>query len=542
MSEIVIRDPKPSIERIETLARRIFEGDILLPKFQRDFVWKRSQILQLFDSISKNYPIGSILLWLSKHKLKSESSIADLPFQERAEEYPVNYLLDGQQRLSCICGALYWKPNVGDNDSVWNIAYDLKSKRFVHLTTLDEPPQHQIRMNKITDNFQFFAQVAFLEANPDNRHLAVEAKRFFSLFKDYSLACVTLHDMPIENVAPIFERINSTGTKLTIVDLMRAATWSVDFDLVETIDQRVLEKIGEKGFEEIDRKAVLRVLSSASNFSFSTGGIDRLRSLGADQLKSAAEDTVEAFKLATDFLHDQLKIPNAVIVPYVNQVVVLAELFRQRPVLTAVQYVSLKQWFWRTTLSSYFSGWSSAQMDTDLAAITDFASENTVNLEIGDVAPPKNIWRKRSFRANTSLSKLLGLLLTQKTPFDLVSGNEVKLVKALAWQNSKEYHHIFPKAFLSSQNKNINDINSLANFALISSASNKDISDTKPSKYFSSLRERHGGNFDQICESNLLSSDCVSAALDDDFEAFLDARSNCLHRFALSLAGWQTEL
>lgn len=541
MSEDVIRDPKPSIERIESLARRIFEGDILLPKFQRDFIWKRNQVLELFDSISKNYPIGSILLWLSKHKLKSESSIADLPFKERPEEYPVNYLLDGQQRLSCICGALYWKPNAGESDSVWNIAYDLKSRRFVHLNTLDDPPQHQIRLNKIPDNIQFFAQVAVLEANPDNSHLAAEAKRFFSLFKDYSLACVTLHDMPIENVAPIFERINSTGTKLTIVDLMRAATWSVDFDLVETIDQKVLDVIGEKGFDEIDRKAVLRVLSSASGFSFSTGGIDRLRSLNVEQLKTSTEATVSAFKLATDFLHDQLKIPNASIVPYVNQVVVLAELFRRRPVLNAGQYVALRQWFWRTTLSSYFSGWSSAQMDTDLKAIDDFISEKTPNLMIGDGAPPKNIWRRRSFRANTSLSKLLGLLLTQNTPYDLINGTEVKLTKALAWQNSKEYHHIFPKAYLNSIGASTSDTNALANFALISSASNKNISDTKPSVYVPKLQIEHGQDFSRICESNLLSGDCVAAAIADNFPDFLEARSTVLHKFALSLAGWPVE-
>jgi uncharacterized protein with ParB-like and HNH nuclease domain len=98
------RDPKPSVERIEQLAQRIIDGDIILPKFQRDFVWGEEQVINLLDSISKNYPIGSILLWLSTQKLHSETNIAGLPFKDRPKEYPVNYLLDGQQRLSCICG------------------------------------------------------------------------------------------------------------------------------------------------------------------------------------------------------------------------------------------------------------------------------------------------------------------------------------------------------------------------------------------------------------------------------------------------------
>jgi len=57
--------------------------------------------------------------------------------------------------------------------------------------------------------------------------------------------------MPLDDVAPIFERINSTGTRLTIVDLMRAATWSIQYDLIEAIDG-IRDDLQEKGFGDID--------------------------------------------------------------------------------------------------------------------------------------------------------------------------------------------------------------------------------------------------------------------------------------------------
>ncbi|WP_103256680.1 DUF262 domain-containing protein [Tabrizicola aquatica] len=535
--DAAIRDPKPSVERIEELARRIIESDILLPKFQRDFVWNRAQIIDLFDSISKNYPIGSILLWLSKQKLRSEVNIAGLPFKERPDEYPVNYLLDGQQRLSCICGALFWKPVHGDEDSVWNIAYDLKTKKFIHLSTTDEPPVHQIRLNKFPDASKYFAHVASLQ-QAGEAGLATEAERFFALLKSYSIASVTLHDMPIEDVAPIFERINSTGTKLTIVDLMRAATWSEEFDLVDTIDQQVLEAVSGKGFETIDRRAVLRVMSSASGFSFSTSGIDKLRDRTADQLKAAADSTVTAFKLATDFLHDQLKIPNAEVVPYVNQIVVMAELFRRKQTLSAQEVNALKHWFWRTTLSTYFSGWSSGQMDMDLQKIEEFTSGGSKELDIGSGTPPSSIWKSRSFRANTSLSKLLGLLLTQHDPRDLVSGQKVKLAQALAWQNNREFHHIFPQAFLKERGFHPPEINSLSNFALLSSVSNKTISDQAPSQYIRDCEKRIGADFAEVLASNLISPAAFDHLLADDFRAFRNQRSEDLHAAALKLCGY----
>ncbi|MEM1334542.1 MAG: DUF262 domain-containing protein, partial [Actinomycetota bacterium] len=82
------------------LAHRVLTGDILLPKFQRDFVWPRDKVLGLLDSIARNYPIGSILLWQSRQELASERSIAGLEIGSAKPDYPVNYLLDGQQRLS----------------------------------------------------------------------------------------------------------------------------------------------------------------------------------------------------------------------------------------------------------------------------------------------------------------------------------------------------------------------------------------------------------------------------------------------------------
>ena len=114
------RDPQPNVDRIDGLASRILSGDILLPKFQRSLVWERPQILSLLDSVARGYPIGSVLLWQSRQELRSENRIADLEIAVPRPDYPVNYLLDGQQRLSTICGAMHWHGS--DAKSRWNIS------------------------------------------------------------------------------------------------------------------------------------------------------------------------------------------------------------------------------------------------------------------------------------------------------------------------------------------------------------------------------------------------------------------------------------
>ena len=65
-------NPDANVYRLEQLVIRVRQGDIKLPKFQRPFIWNRRDILKLWDSIYQGYPIGSILLWLTKERLASE--------------------------------------------------------------------------------------------------------------------------------------------------------------------------------------------------------------------------------------------------------------------------------------------------------------------------------------------------------------------------------------------------------------------------------------------------------------------------------------
>lgn len=341
---ITAKDPKPTAERIEQLAQRVLVGDIILPEFQRPFVWKRRQILELLDSIYRNYPIGSALLWESRQELASKRSIADLEVGERSKSYPVNYLLDGQQRLSTICGVLHWAP--GDPKSVWNVIFDLKTERFSHIDHNEELPAHQIPIRRLSDAAEYFRKISVI----DEVELRSVADLLFNRFKDYQLPLVTLGDMSINDVAPVFERINSTGTRLTIYDLMRAATWSPEFDLGKTITE-IQDSLEVKKFHSFDNKTFLRSLGAASGSDFSSGSIDSLRHLDPDRLHTCAEEVKSAAQLAVDFLSTEIGAPRAEALPYANQFAVLIELFRVLPHPNADQLKEIKKWFWGTTLS-----------------------------------------------------------------------------------------------------------------------------------------------------------------------------------------------
>lgn len=390
-----VHDPEPSVPRLAKLADQVLSGDIVLPKFQRNFVWSRQQILDLLDSVSRNYPIGSVLLWQSTEQLASERSVAGLTVAAQRHGYPVNYIIDGQQRLASICGALHWRSHG------------------------DPPPYQQV------------------------------------------------------------------------------PTW---------------------------------LLSDPAGFGFARPDIDRLRELSKNDLRLAVQVAAEAAKRAVDFLTTQIRTPRAEELPYFNQFAVLTELFRLVPKPTATQYAAIHRWFWLTAGGEYFKGWNENQMAADRAAVVGFASCTTTEIEAGAGMPRSLLWRRSAFRRINAPSKLLALLLADADSLDLRTGQRIDVGRALSWQNDKEFHHLFPKAFLRARSVRSTHANVCANLIMLSSVTNIWVSDRAPSEYLRDLCETEG---EEVIRRRLASCLVDDAAFDaatmDDYDGFLRARSETLH-------------
>ncbi|MFF5424524.1 MULTISPECIES: DUF262 domain-containing protein [unclassified Streptomyces] len=530
------QDPDSNVPRLVTVVDRVLEGDIVLPKFQRNFVWTRQQILDLLDSVSRNYPIGSILLWQSTEQLASERTVGGLAVEEQRHGYPVNYILDGQQRLATVCGALHWEPR-DDPDSLWNIVYDLERQEFRHESTLDEPPAHVMPLRLLSDGFEF----ADRAAKAGSQELQERAKALYNRFSNYQVAVITLRGMPSSEVAKVFERINSTATPLTVVDLMRAATWSPEFDLKDEIDT-LLEVLDRKRYGRVDTKTMLRTISAAAGFGFSRDDMNRMRDLSRQDLERAVESAGEAAKRAVDFLTTQIRTPRASALPYYNQFAVLVEVFRQLPKPTAAQFDAIERWFWLTASGEYFKGWNSRQMADDREAVNAFARGDSADIEVGAGIPRSVLWRRSQFRTTNAPSKLLGLLLAEAHPVDLRHGRRIDTDRALSWQNDKEFHHFFPRAFLKRQGLGQSRANVCANLIMLSSVTNIYISDQPPSVYLKDLCATQGAETIRARLATCLVNDVAfEAALRDDYETFLQARSDTLHQRLMMLIGTSAE-
>lgn len=530
------REPKPDIQSIEELTRRVREGDIKLPKFQRSFVWDKNHILRLCDSIYKGYPVGSILLWITKQELASERKIGDLEINDRdSDEYPVNYLLDGQQRLSTLCGALHW--NGEDPKSKWNIWFDLEEPKFLYL---NHPPENKyFPLNKILCGpFEMMRCMEQFKDSPQKDRFEKNAEKLITAFKYYKMPVITIGEMTIEEVTPIFERINSTGLSLTIADLTRAATWTEDFDLTDAISE-IQEALAPKGFEGITESEVLQTVSVSRGEGLNKEDIASLRKLTPSALKFCFEVTQNAYSLAVDFVSAELKIHSPQLVPYKRQLTLITEFFRICKQPSYEQRQCLKQWFWYTTFSSYFGSLSYGDLREALAKIRELAQgeiKDIKDFQFARILETRGLQEDFSF--TKAFTKGFALMLMGNNPRSLRNG-AVLDPASLSDINTKQYHHIFPKSFLKKNRISEPSPSIHTNYCLLPRLENIKISDKSPSDYLSEIINRLGAtDAYAIFATNFLDKKCIAACLSDDYEEFIKCRSALLSKRIKSLSGY----
>src|SRR5439155_224374 len=92
---------------VGTLVRMIASGELRLPEMQRRYVWRATRVRDLLDSLYRDYPSGTILVWETDQPMPSRDAAVEQqqnPFQGH------KLLLDGQQRLTSLTAVVEGKP------------------------------------------------------------------------------------------------------------------------------------------------------------------------------------------------------------------------------------------------------------------------------------------------------------------------------------------------------------------------------------------------------------------------------------------------
>ncbi|HHX6980122.1 TPA: GmrSD restriction endonuclease domain-containing protein [Pseudomonas aeruginosa] len=524
----------PNALKIDKLISRIDNGEIKIPAFQRGYVWKQNQIIELLESIVKQYPIGSLLLWEAgeKEKLKSTRNIAGYKIPDRGENWPVNYVLDGQQRLTSIYAVFSGEieqdgvnEKYNPDPDIFEIYYDFSSEKFIPKSEAAIDSETQVSLRGIIDPIKLIDELGKL-----SKEYHQEAKLLSSIFLNYEVPVIQIKNRTKEDVGMIFERINNTGTKLNTLDLMTAWTWAEDFHLLDAIDA-LTDELEEKSFGSIDPKIMLQVVSGVIIGSTKTENVLRLT---GERVREHWDNVVQSTKAAVDFLATQVNCSNIEFLPYHQQLIPLARYFSRTKRSTNEQIKTLVNFFWRTSFSDrYSTGQTTAKMDADIEFVDDIIDYKFESLEKYQMTLTEAELVNTTFSKSNPTTRAVLLLMAQCEPLDLVNGARIDLGRSLSSFNRKQYHHIFPNDFLKKMDVDRSGRFTVVNFCFLPADSNRKISNKSPSDYFFNLVP--ADLFTEICSSNLMPTEREIYA-QDNYKDFLSKRATLIKIKAIELA------
>jgi hypothetical protein len=515
----------------QPLIEDIREGRIKIPKFQRPYVWKDTQAINLLDSIARSYPIGSLLIWRTATKLKTERTFGDFQLPETPDMLPTDYVLDGQQRLTVIYSCLGPNPGAPGFDA----AFDLEKLEFRRLdessASLSIFPLRKLLRTTDLLNFR-----TALQAHSNHSSLQARLDDLVAAFTQYKLPTVYLKDLEIEEVCPIFERINSSGTKLSTYDLMVAATWSKDFDLDDSVS-KIAMALAPKGFDDIDRITVVKCMSALHCGSIKDDSIRELRNLDTRGLAALTNKTQEALFLAVDTLSTEFGIYSWDFLAYEALIIILCCTHAKKSSLDPSQQLRMRQWFWRASWSERYKAGGENFVSNDIQRVVDFVAEGAGTSSFFGVSPNPDEWKRIFFRSNASRSRAFILTLAKAKPRNLLNGAAIDAHDSLSSFNKKQFHHIFPRAHL--RRENTADDNLILNVCLLPAAANLKISDADPKHYLPKIIQEMPEIADALFASNLLPLPSEFDYEAATYDQFINSRLNIISKFVSALCEGQ---
>lgn len=516
------------MERIEIInqwnLQRVFQelerGNLRIPRFQRAYVWERSKIVKLLNSISMSYPIGSFFLWETDTSMEAFGrDITEFGFPKKPQGNYFMFILDGQQRITSLYVSLMGKTlNEVDYST---ICYNLDSKKF-KLPQL-KTEQHNIPVWKIWDAKEYSNLLMEYAKNGDFERMQA-LKECQEFLYNYPISIIMSRKMGLEEVVDIFERINQGGKRLSLFDLVHATVWSQDFDLREKIkdfnNEKAISLFGKIGGEIFTQSLSLNIKHDCTK-------LVQLKLTNQECINAWAR-TIECMRIAIDYVKS-LGAQNLSILPYANMLAIIQH-YLYIGKYNGIQPIHTKlisDWFWTVTFSNRYSSSTLTRMNEDANWISRIvAGENesrifSISLKADDL---------KRVRMNTTSVVKNGILclMASNGPRDFDNGQVVTLDNTNASRsNSKENHHFFPFSLRNTFGLTTNEANSVLNFAFISKRLNGSILNKRPSKYLA----EYANATDKIVENlatHFISEKAFEAAKDDNFNAFIEERGKTI--------------
>lgn len=468
--------------------KKLLDGALMIPSIQRDYVWSRSQIPRLLDSLYKGYPVGSLLIWDTNLDvpLKPAAVLQGAPVHGKA-----GVLLDGQQRLTSLAWVV--RPSATPKGTKPpDVRFDLRSEAFLNPSATQRNDPFLVRVaDVLADGAQYaeiLSAIGISHTDPDYQSYYDRLSRVHKI-RDYLIGVQTYASDDYEEVAEIFARVNTGGRRLSKGDLAMsaiAARWDDGLERIRAFQN----ELATYDFP-VDREAILRLMATMAGV-----GADSIRlikkEMTGDRLKQAWQDTEEALKLAVDFFKSAAGIPKSGLLTSPNLMVVPAFLLHfRRQQLQPGEQDQLRRWIYTAMAFSHYSNQVESKLDAEAKAVRELPADQLWDDMIRRASGPRSLntpLAPADLEDKGNRSPLFNLLYVAALQAGAKDWwNNLALAGAPVGRGHKiEYHHVFPQAKTKSvYPASLRD--SIANFAFLSAIGNKKVGAKDPATYLPTI-------------------------------------------------------
>lgn len=367
---------------------------LYLPHIQRPFVWEEEQMLKLFDSLMRNYPIQTLLFWKTKDEIKARKFMEEVEWDPDLSDYyepnvskagcEKTFVLDGQQRLQTLyatfAGAIkgpdgerleaYFDTSSGASISDEGLLYTLKfSKvalphpwyRVADLVGKDAQRVAEELSEEMNDSLDTADAAPPEDQKARQKRVRRNFGQLVSLLREDKHFWIQELDGVANNftygtVLDIFVRVNSGGTKLDASDLMFAAM-KEGWDEIEEAIEETTELLNSTniGFDKTFPLKCLLVVhgrgSEASAEKFA--GPDGAKLLA--DMKANWDRAETAFLELRDFLKTDLKVYAEKVVRSHNSFIPLFDYLYFNPKPTERSRAQMRGYYYKAQLFGWYS-------------------------------------------------------------------------------------------------------------------------------------------------------------------------------------------
>ncbi|HEY9294666.1 MAG TPA: DUF262 domain-containing protein [Microlunatus sp.] len=537
MAAMLYRDTGYSLTH---LVEDIRHGNLALPDIQRPFVWKAAKVRDLFDSMYRGFPVGTLMLWETGAPVGTRQVGGG-----EADRVPRLLIVDGQQRLTSLFAVLTGDPVLTTTfqskriqiafrptDQSFEVA-DATSARDPELIP-DITVLFQGRVRRTVNEYIQRLETARAEPLGDEEEdLLAQRIESVSDLADFRFQVVELTDQANEeHVAEIFVRINSEGVQLNQADFI-LTIMSVHWEKGRTqLEEFARAAVDSKAAIPSPRNAYIdpkpdQLLRVGVGLAFRRGRLSTiynlLRGKDLETGRVSSERRTEQFERLRDAQDQVLDLTN-----WHEFLKCLAHAgFRNKSMITSnntllYTYVLwligrrdfgldlrtlrsvIARWFFMAHTTNRYTSSPESQIESDLGRIRDispgdglaFCAELDRLVRAHLTGDYWAIQLPGSLDSSASYSPALHAYWAALNLLDaelLFSNQKIRDLSSpgVAAPRNIERHHLFPKKFLAGHGfTEIRQMNAIANMAYLDWPDNAEIAATDPREYLPVMKAR----------------------------------------------------